>query len=306
MRPALWMRAERMRDIGQLISEKSASVFCDYAVTQGIVCQPEKAEDGAWHIWVEDEDRLQAAAQMLREFQAHPEDPVYLSAEGAAAEFMTAAEKEEKEAAKRTFDRNKLWGGRTGRLTTVLMGISILVSVVSLLGARLDAVRFLFITGIQEQADVIQWLPGLPEIRHGQLWRLITPIFLHFGIWHIFFNMMWLRDLGGMIERIKGPWFLGILIAVIAALSNLGQFYVSGPLFGGMSGVVYGMLGYVWMKGKYDPGSGLYLHPSTVKMMIVWFFLCLTGLMGPIANTVHGLGLGLGVVWGYISARLRR
>ena len=294
-----------MRVIGQLISEKSAGVFCDYAVTQGIVCHPEKSDDGAWLIWVEDEDHLESAAQMLRDFRAHPEDPAYPAAEGAASKPKEGLTKEEKEAAKRTFDRNKLWAGRTGRLTAVLIGISILVGLVSLLGARIDTIRFLFITGIQEQGDMIQWLPGLPEIRHGQIWRLITPIFLHFGIWHILFNMMWLRDLGGMIERIKGPWFLGIFIAVIASLSNLGQFYVSGPLFGGMSGVVYGMLGYVWMKGKYDPGSGLFLHPTTVTMMIVWFFLCLTGLMGPVANTVHGIGLGLGVVWGFISARLR-
>ena len=294
-----------MRDIGHLISEKSAGLFCDYAVTQGIVCHPEKGDDGAWHIWDEDEDLLEPAAQLLRDFQSHPEDPAYLAAEGAAEEFMTEAERAEKEAAKRTFDRDRLWAGRTGRLTAVLLGVSILVSIVSMLGARTDLVRFLFITGVYEQGNMIQWMPGLPEIRHGQIWRLITPIFLHFGIWHILFNMMWLRDLGGMIERIKGPWFLGIFIAVVASLSNIGQFYVSGPLFGGMSGVVYGMLGYVWMKGRYDPGSGLFLHPSTVTMMIVWFFLCLTGLMGPVANTVHGIGLGLGVAWGYISARLR-
>lgn len=295
-----------MRDIGHLISEKSASLFCDYAVTQGIVCHPEKADDGAWHIWVEDEDRLEAAAQMLREFQAHPDDPAYLSAQGAAAELMAAAEREGKAAVKRTYDRDRLWSGRIGYLTAGLMVLSVIASVVSMLGARMDVIRFLFITNVYEEGDIIQWAAGLPEIRSGQIWRLVTPIFLHFGIWHIVFNMMWLRDLGGMIERIKGPWFLALFILVTASLSNLGQYFAHGPLFGGMSGVVYGMLGYVWMKGRYDPGSGLYLHPSTVAMMIVWFFLCFTGLMGPIANTVHGIGLALGVVWGFISARLRR
>jgi len=69
-----------------------------------------------------------------------------------------------------------------------------------------------------------------------------------------------------------------------------------------MSGVIYGLLGYVWLRGKFDPGSGLYLHPSTVTMMIIWFFLCLTGIVGSIANVTHAVGLGMGMAWGYLSS----
>ena len=72
----------------------------------------------------------------------------------------------------------------------------------------------------------------------------------------------------------------------------------------GMSGVVYGLLGYAWMKGRFDPGSGLLLHPQTVAMMLIWFFLCLTGLMGNIANTAHAVGLVLGIAWGYASSQM--
>jgi hypothetical protein len=32
---------------------------------------------------------------------------------------------------------------------------------------------------------------------------------------------------------------------------------------------------------------------------VIWFFICLTPYAGPIANTAHGAGLILGVVWGY-------
>ena len=45
------------------------------------------------------------------------------------------------------------------------------------------------------------------------------------------------------------------LVLVIAALSNLGQYFVSGPNFCGISGVVYGLFGYIWMKGRFDPAS---------------------------------------------------
>jgi membrane associated rhomboid family serine protease len=69
-----------------------------------------------------------------------------------------------------------------------------------------------------------------------------------------------------------------------------------------MSGVVYGLLGYIWMKGKYDPGSRLFLHKTTVAFMISWYFLCFTGMFGPIANGAHTAGLVIGVAWGFISS----
>ena len=95
---------------------------------------------------------------------------------------------------------------------------------------------------------------------------------------------------------------------MIAACSNVLQFYVEGsPLFGGMSGVVYGLLGYIWLRGKFDPGSGLYLHSSTVTMMIIWFFICLSGLLPfNVANTAHGVGLAMGMAWGYLSSLRHR
>jgi GlpG protein len=95
------------------------------------------------------------------------------------------------------------------------------------------------------------------------------------------------------------------LTLVLGGLSNLAEFLVSGPSFGGMSGVVYGLLGYIWMQGRFNPASRLSLQPQTVTFMIVWFFVCLAGLVGPIANTAHGVGLAVGVAWGFLDARLR-
>jgi len=40
-----------------------------------------------------------------------------------------------------------------------------------------------------------------------------------------------------------------------------------------------------------------------VILMIGWFFLCLSGMMGPIANTAHAVGLVAGIVWGGIAVR---
>ena len=114
--------------------------------------------------------------------------------------------------------------------------------------------------------------------------------------------MLWLYDLGSMIEGREGTTRMASLVLVTAALSNLGQYYATNPFFGGMSGVVYGLLGYVWMKGKFDPASGLYLHPQTVTMMLIWFFLCWTPFIPHVANICHGVGLLVGLTWGFLTS----
>ena len=145
---------------------------------------------------------------------------------------------------------------------------------------------------------------GLTEIRNGELWRLLTPMFLHFSVMHLLFNMMAFWDLGRLIERRLGISFFTGFVLVLSAASNLVQFFSTGSaLFGGMSGVLYGMFGYIWMRGRYDGQFSDDLQPQIIVMMLVWYALCWTGLLGPIANWAHTAGLLIGAVWGYASAR---
>jgi GlpG protein len=65
-----------------------------------------------------------------------------------------------------------------------------------------------------------------------------------------------------------------------------------------MSGVLYGLFGYIWLRSQCDPNSGLGLSSATVAMMIVWFFLCLFGVIGNVANGTHVVGFILGMAWG--------
>ena len=179
-------------------------------------------------------------------------------------------------------------------LTTTLIVICVIVAALSSLGASRDVLEPLFIAGPDSS--------GLSDIASGQVWRLLTPIFLHFGFMHILFNMLWLWDLGGLIEYKKGRIFLGVFVLLAGVASNLAQYLVAGsPYFGGMSGVVYGLLGYVWMQGRFNSSFGHVLHQGTVIMMLVWFVLCWTGLLGPIANWAHTAGLIIGVIWGYLD-----
>jgi GlpG protein len=132
---------------------------------------------------------------------------------------------------------------------------------------------------------------------------LFTPAFIHFGPLHLVFNLIWLYQLGCMIEARQGTLLFAALVAVTDVGPMLAQYLVSGPGYvGGMSGVVYGLAGYVWMRGKYDRASGLYLDRQSVQWLLVWLVVCFTGAVGHVANTAHVAGLIIGVVWGRVSA----
>ncbi len=294
-----------MRMIGQLQNEPSARTFSDYLYVLGIENQVEAEKGGAWAVWVHADDELDRATQLLSDFRNNPTDPKVLKT---AQEARVRREQEEQRRTsfqKKFHDRRSLVPALTGYgfgvVTLSLIAISIVFFIISSFGHNVDRVHWLRISDYTVIGSPWDRLEGLPEIRHGQVWRLFTPIFIHFDWMHIFFNLWWLLDLGAMIEARQGRLYLLVLVLAIAGGSNFAQYLVSGPGFGGMSGVVYGLLGFIWIRGKFDPASGLYLHPTTVTMMILWFFICYTGIL-PVANTVHAVGLGMGMGWGYLSS----
>lgn len=185
------------------------------------------------------------------------------------------------------------------KVTAALIGISLLVALISRMGSNIEPLQPLFISWYVDQ--------GLIEVRDGQLWRLITPIFIHFGLMHLVFNLTMTWQLGEIIERRFGwRWFLG-LVTMLAVVSNLAQFYTAGPGFGGLSGVLYGLFGYFWIGSKFNPHFGFQINPSAVKILLGWFVLCwfnFFGLLGniQIANMAHTGGLLTGMVLGYLQS----
>lgn len=142
------------------------------------------------------------------------------------------------------------------------------------------------------------------EIRHGEIWRLLTPTFLHFSPAHLGFNTLNMLMLGNLLERRLRSWHYLSLTCGIALVSNFGQYVVYGnPGFGGLSGVVYGLIGYVGLRGRYDPTFGLEIPRETLVLALVWFAFCFTPWAGHIANGVHAVGLILGAAWGYADGR---
>jgi len=179
-------------------------------------------------------------------------------------------------------------------ITLLMVGISVTVYALMNLGMEHILIGPLLIS------EYIR--PTLPEIQQGEWWRLLTPMFLHFSIFHIVFNMLWTWELGRMIEWQQGAWLLAILVSAISVISNLAQYLVSGPLFGGMSGVIYGLFGYAWIQSLTNPRFRVRINPVIIKLMLGWFLLCWSGLLEKffglaVANTAHSAGLasGLGI-----------
>jgi GlpG protein len=178
-------------------------------------------------------------------------------------------------------------------LTLALIVASVVVALSSSFGADENTLKALFFA--------TPGRAGLEEIEAGQVWRLVTPIFIHFGPLHLLFNMMWTWDLGREIEARKGLWFLGGFVTVVGVAGNVAQYLASGPSFGGMSGVVYGLLAYIWMRNRLDANAGYVLRQYDVITCVGWYFLCWTGLLGPIGNWAHTAGLIGGLAWGYLD-----
>lgn len=300
-----------MRQLGLVADERAAQRFADYLLTQGIAVSLEPDHDG-YRIWVRNEDHLEAARSEFAKFNAVPDAPVYQQA-GRLAEQLRAEERKRAEDAKKNLiDVRTRWRAGIGRscpLTILLMAASIALAIFSKLGAD-DSVVMRFsidyyritVRGDEEQIR-------LAEVWRTQPWRVITPIFLHFGIWHLLFNMIMLLQLGAIVEAVRGSWRYAIFVLVIAIPSNIAQYLWSGPGFGGMSGVLYGLFGYVWMKSRYEPASGFYMPPNAVIWMIAWFFLCVFDVIGHVANVVHGVGFAVGIMlglWPTLWRSLRR
>jgi GlpG protein len=278
-----------MRKVTELSEEAPAKRLVNYLHLQNI--EAETREMGAaFEVWVNDEDRLRRARGIAKEFLAAPEDPKF--AAPAAPERRPIPEQNIIDVRTKVFHRERLRANAT--LTLILIAVCSGLHIVTAkdgASAIKSALFFSNYIGV-----------GIPEIMSGQVWRLFTPVLLHGDFLHLLFNMIWLYQLGSQVERIKGPWILGMFVLAAGILCNSAQFLVSGPGFLGMSGVVYGLLGYIWMHVQHEPGSQFSLTKETVVFMLIWLGICLVGIIPSVANAQHVAGYGIGSAWGFLAS----
>lgn len=298
-----------MRRIGSISSEEQAQTFQDYLLTRDIDARVDQADDG-WSVWVLNEDDLDQARHELEEFQTDPRAGKYASASQQAQARRQARLDEQLAAKKRHVNMREHWERPVYEripITLLLILASVAVTIVTGFGEKREATNEVYIQHVVyvDSNHIISPDGHLTDVLSGEVWRLLTPIFLHMNWMHIAFNMYILFVFGGTIEDVKGPWrFLGMVL-FIAVASNLAQFYVDGPLFGGMSGVDFGLFGYLWMKSKFLPEEGFYMPRYVVAQFLVWTLLCLFHVIGDIANGAHMVGLAAGMIIALIPLMVR-
>jgi rhomboid protease GluP len=155
----------------------------------------------------------------------------------------------------------------------------------------------------QMTGDDLPLLFGLKyneSIRAGQVWRFITPIFLHIGILHIFVNMYSLNVLGPVIERLFGSARM-LVIYLLSGISGVVFSLAFSPYpSAGASGAIFGLLGAF--------GVFLFHHRKTFgqaakdQLRQVAFIAILNlglGLLPQIDNWGHlgGLLSGMALTW---------
>lgn len=301
-----------MRQIGPPLPASQASTLADVLLAEGIKTHLGGTPNGM-EVWVIDEDRLNRARELLATFLADPEASRHAEARNKAKQVRTEENKTEREY-ERLQHRIEKRMTRTARdqVTLFLVVVSVAVSLFSISlvnrqDSNLDA-------GAPEQ--VVRWLSfanptvhiGKPQaqIPWMEPWRMVTPIFLHFGVMHLVFNMLMLISMGSRVERAIGPYRYAALVLALAIFSNLAQgLMVPHHNFGGMSGVVYGIFGFIWVQMSRAPSRGLAVDGLTSFIMMAWFFAGFSSQfnMGgaAVANHAHAggllMGLLIGAVW---------
>ncbi len=194
---------------------------------------------------------------------------------------------------------------RTAPVTIVLIVLSIFGALATSFSLGVSSFFSYYSIEPVQQGYILSAMPG-------EYWRLFTPVFLHYGLLHITFNSLWLWELGRRIEVQHGSLALLLITLAFGVASNLAQvWYTPGQLFGGMSGVIYGYLGYLVIWQRVAPVPAFALPKGIVIFMLVWLVICMAGFtellgLGAIANAAHLGGLIAGVLGAGLALFWRR
>ncbi len=194
--------------------------------------------------------------------------------------------------------------------TALILLLCLIIAGFTYLGDNLEALHWLTFQDFSFDSDNLYFLPLGTSLGAGQWWRLFTPMFLHFGVLHLTMNALWYWELGKRVEILQGRINLVGLTLLIGLLSNVAQYWHSGPsLFGGLSGVLYGLLGHVFVYQWLAPNNVYRMPRGVLVMMLIWLVACMTPLVsmfGQIANGAHVGGLLVGCVTGLLGGAFAR
>ncbi|GGD77265.1 rhomboid family intramembrane serine protease GlpG [Lacimicrobium alkaliphilum] len=267
--------------------ERDARLLANYLQLNGITVSYQLDEGEHPHSLVlMHESQLAQARTLVEEFIRNPQDKKYQQAawqQGSIVSMQASGQKSLLPLLRK---------GLLSPLTSIVLALCLLVYLASVLGWFAPLHQVLIFQPLSQLAETHQW------------WRLLGPAFMHFSVLHIVFNLLWWGVLGTQIEQRLGSINLLLIFLFTAIFSNYAQYLASGPNFGGLSGVVYGVMGFVWWCGILRPAWGLSLSKPLVGFILIWLILGYTDMLWvKMANTAHTVGLLTGCVLALVYTR---
>lgn len=192
-------------------------------------------------------------------------------------------------------------------LTTALVLLGLLGYGMFRWDITVPLIQYLSFTQIVFHPMGIEYVPFMETyFEKWQWWRLITPVFIHFSLWHILFNGMAIWELGRRLEIFLGARHYFLLFGLLAIVSNVAQYVMtSASLFGGLSGVLFGYLGLIgvlYRKSRHPLlrlPKGIYILGS-VSLLAGIFNVFGFAFDISIANGAHLGGLLAGIIAGLV------
>lgn len=259
--------------LGQINNPRACKAFTDYLSVQKIPFQVQGQNDEL-SIYVA-EAEFDTAHQLYQEFVSNPNQQKYLQASWQLNQPVAGQTQ--------SLGLTQIWqaNGPFTKLITVLCISIYCLSVFGYFGAIFNNLSF--------------------SMQTEQWYRLITPAFMHLSAMHLVFNMSWWWYLGGKVEKHFSITLLLSITLVTALVSNVLQAYLVSSNFAGLSGVNYGLAGFVWLYGRLSHSPTVNLANNIFAFLVVWMLLGFADIL-PInmANWAHLFGL----VTGLITAKL--
>jgi GlpG protein len=282
--------ADELSPLVQVKQHNIALLFANYLTSLDIDAKVQK-DDSDYVIYCAS-NKIDQAKEIFAEFIADPYQEKYQQAAWKSGQVSQV--QDNSPSLITSFKQQFL--AHAGVVTLTVFALCWLVFIASLLGFA------------RPTFELLHFYPKLTiEAFFDSPLRLLGPALFHFSWLHIVFNTMWWWQLGGSVERTLGKGALINLFLITALVSNLGQFMVSGPNFGGLSGVVYGLVGYVWWYGWLAPEKGLMISKPIIGFLLFWLLLGYVDVL-PVnmANTAHLLGLVSGCLLAAVNVLLMK
>ncbi|EMB49639.1 GlpG protein [Vibrio mimicus] len=272
-----------MQLLTTLNNPRTAQAFIDYMAAHQIDIQMMPDASGQFSLWVLHDQHVDVAQAELQAFLQNPYDRKYQAAS------WDVADQKRPQFHYSSPNLLSLIKAKAGAFTLFIMALCIAIFALQTFGAGDAIFNALHFPAQASQ----QW----------QIWRWVSHALLHFSVMHIAFNLLWWWQFGGDLEQRLGSLKLIKLFIVSAIISGAGQYWVEGANFGGLSGVVYALAGYLWVLGQRAPQLGLSIPRSLMGFMLIWLVLGFVQPFMAIANTAHLAGLISGVVLAWMDTK---